>query len=76
MIVSALIKLVSHSGNIFEWDITLKEGKNREIKRIFSNFDARVLMIHRYSFSGLKLNNLKIGNYKKINKDQLKKMLK
>ena len=73
--VKASIKLLSHSGNIFEWDIALTEGKNREIKRIFSNFDARVTLIHRYSFAGIELNNLKIGKYKIISKKELEKRI-
>ena len=73
--VKANIKLLSHSGNIFEWDIVLAEGKNREIKRIFSNFDARVTLIHRYSFAGIELNHLKIGKYKIISKKELEKRI-
>jgi len=75
--VKADIKLISHSGNIFEWDISLKEGKNREIKRIFSNFNSKVSLIHRYSFCGIGLNNLKIGKYRKMSIREIKnKVLK
>ena len=75
--VKANIKLLSYSGNIFEWDILLKEGKNREIKRIFSNFDSKVTLIHRYSFCGFELNNLKSGKYRKMSDKEIKtKLLK
>ena len=73
--VRANIKLLSHSGNIFEWDIILTEGKNREIKRIFSEFNSRVTLIHRYSFAGIELNNIKIGKYKVISKKELQKRI-
>jgi len=73
--VKADIKLVSYSGNIFEWDILLKEGKNREIKRIFSNFNSKVTLIHRYSFCGIMLNNLKIGKYRKMPIKEIKNKL-
>ena len=73
--IKADIKLISYSGNIFQWDIKLTEGKNREIKRIFSDFDSRVTLIHRYSFCGLELNNLKIGKYKKISINKIKSKL-
>ena len=73
--VKADIKLVSSSKNIFEWDIALTEGKNREIKRIFSNFNSKVTLIHRYSFCGITLNNLKIGKYKIISKKELEKRI-
>ena len=73
--VKADIKLISYSANIFEWDIGLKEGKNREIKRIFSNFNSKVTLIHRYSFCGIELNNLKIGKYRKMSIKEIKNKL-
>ena len=73
--VKADIKLISYSANIFEWDICLKEGKNREIKRIFSNFNSKVTLIHRYSFCGVELNNLKIGKYRKMSIKEIKSKL-
>ena len=73
--VKADIKLISHSGNIFEWDISLTEGKNREIKRIFYNFNSQVSLIHRYSFCGITLNNLKIGKYRKMPIKEIKNKL-
>jgi len=74
--VKAQIKLTSQLGNNFEWDVILKEGKNREIKRIFSNFDARVSLLHRYYFSGFQLNNLNPGKYRKLSKVEMNKILK
>ena len=74
--VKAKIKLLSQLGNNFEWDIILEEGKNREIKRIFSNFDAKVTLLHRYYFSGFQLNNLNPGKYKKLSKEQINKIIK
>ena len=56
-------------------EITLTEGKNREIKRIFSEFNSRVTLIHRYSFAGIELNNIKIGKYKAISKKELQKRI-
>ena len=73
--VKADLKLVSNSQNIFEWDVVLTEGKNREIKRIFSNFNSKVTLIHRYSFCGITLNNLKIGKYRKMSIDKIKNKL-
>jgi 23S rRNA pseudouridine2605 synthase len=74
--VKAKIKLLSQLGNNFEWDIILEEGKNREIKRIFSNFNAKVTLLHRYYFSGFQLNNLNPGKYKKLSKEQINKIIK
>ena len=46
--VKAKIFQSSQLGNNYEWDIILTEGKNREIKKIFSNFGAKVTLLHRY----------------------------
>ena len=74
--VKADIRLMSQSGQNFEWDIALKEGKNREIKRIFSNFDAEVILLHRYCFSGIELKNINSGKYRKLSKEEMKKLIK
>ena len=76
MRVKADIRLISHSDQQFEWDIILTEGKNREIKRIFSNFDAKVTLLHRYYFSGIQLKNLNPGKYRKLSRQELKKIIK
>jgi len=38
--------------------VTIKEGKNRELRRFFAHFDAKVLDLKRISFGGIELNNL------------------
>jgi len=74
--VKADIRLISQSGQAFEWDVVLQEGKNREIKRIFSNFDAEVILLHRYYFSGIELKNINLGKYRKLSKEEMKKLIK
>ena len=74
--VKAEIKLMSKSGQNFEWDVMLREGKNREIKRIFSNFNAQVILLHRYSFSGIELGKLNSGKYRKLSKEERRKLIK
>lgn len=74
--VKAQIKQMSQLGNNYEWDVILKEGKNREIKRIFSNFDSKVTLLHRYYFSGFQINNLNPGKYRKLSKVEMNNILK
>lgn len=38
--------------------VTIKEGKNRELRRFFAHFDAKVLDLKRVAFGGIELNNL------------------
>ena len=57
------------------WDITLREGKNKEIKRIFNFYNIKVDKLHRYEFAGLNLGNLKSGEYKRISLKKFKKLV-
>ncbi len=73
--LKADIKFLENINNGYFWDIVLTEGKNREIKRIFTYFDIRVLNLHRYEFAGLKMNGLKEGKFKKISKKDLNRII-
>jgi len=44
--------------NFSKLRVTIKEGKNRELRRFFAHFDAKVLDLKRISFGGIELNNL------------------
>ena len=59
--------------NKFLWNVILTEGKNREIKRIFNFFNIKVLAIHRYQFSGIKLGRLKEGKFRTLTKHEINK---
>ena len=62
--------------NPYTWVIfKLNEGKNREIKRIFSYFNSSIRKLHRYEFAGIKLGNIKSGKYRRISYNQLKKIV-
>jgi len=38
--------------------VTITEGKNRELRRFFGHFEAKVLDLKRVAFGGIELNNL------------------
>jgi len=44
--------------NFAKLRVTIHEGKNRELRRFFAHFDAKVLDLKRVSFGGIGLNNL------------------
>ena len=48
----------SEGKNFSKLRVTIKEGKNRELRRFFAHFDAKVLDLKRISFGGIDLNNL------------------
>jgi len=44
--------------NFSKLRVTITEGKNRELRRFFGYFDAKVLDLKRVAFGGIELNNL------------------
>lgn len=44
--------------NFTKLRVTITEGKNRELRRFFAHFDAKVLDLKRVAFGGIELNNL------------------
>ncbi|MAJ44244.1 MAG: pseudouridine synthase [Candidatus Marinimicrobia bacterium] len=62
------------SGKKYFWMITLKEGKKREVKRIITAIGSKVVDLHRESFAGLSLGNLKVGKYRRLKKSEIPKV--
>ncbi|HFD14387.1 MAG TPA: rRNA pseudouridine synthase [Epsilonproteobacteria bacterium] len=54
----AHFEIRSEGKNFSKLRVTIKEGKNRELRRFFAHFDAKVLDLKRISFGGIELNNL------------------
>ncbi len=48
----------SEGKNFTKLRVTITEGKNRELRRFFAHFDAKVLDLKRIAFGGIELNNL------------------
>ncbi len=49
------------SSNFTKLRVTIDEGKNRELRRFFGHFEAKVLDLKRVEFGGIELNNLPTG---------------
>lgn len=55
--------------------MTLIEGKNNQIKKMFVSLNNKVINLKRIQIENLKLNNLEIGKYKKYNKQEIYNLL-
>jgi 23S rRNA pseudouridine2605 synthase len=49
--------------------MTLREGKNREIRKIFENFGMKVSRLIRVQYGEFKLKNLELGSVLEVSKD-------
>ncbi|MFA5513744.1 MAG: pseudouridine synthase [Sphaerochaetaceae bacterium] len=56
--------------------ITLTEGKNREIRKIFSHFGYNIVSLKRLRIGPILLGDLKEGRYKGITKNQIDALLR
>lgn len=54
----AHFEIRSEGKNFTKLRVTITEGKNRELRRFFAHFKAKVLDLKRIAFGGIELNNL------------------
>ena len=56
--------------------ITLTEGKNRQIHRMGDAIGHRVMRLSRQSFAGISIDRLKPGDYRELKRDELQQLKK
>ena len=74
----AEIKLLRNNGNkkTSFLEITIHEGRNREIRKMFESIGYRVTRLHRIKEANLELGNLKSGEYRRLKPFELKQLRK
>ncbi len=60
------IKLLDNNSKFFTIQVTLKEGRNRQIRRVANLLGYKVTDLKRIEFGGISLGDLKEGNWKLI----------
>ena len=66
------VKSIDSKNNTSIVEITIHEGKNHEIKKIFMHFGLDVLKLKRIRYGSLNLGNLNSGEYKKLSNKEIK----
>jgi 23S rRNA pseudouridine2605 synthase len=66
---SSTLKIIKKLGNITVLEMTLSEGKKREIRRIFAKFGCPVKSLMRISIGKLQLKGLGSGDMKQVSKE-------
>jgi 16S rRNA pseudouridine516 synthase len=56
--------------------ITLHQGKYHQVKRMFASFGLEVIELHREKFAFLTVDNLPLGTYRELTKEEEKELLK
>ncbi len=60
---------------ITHFDITLYEGKNRQIRKMMEYLHHDVLKLHRFRLGPLQLGNLASGSYRLLNEEEIQRLL-
>lgn len=56
--------------------ISISQGKNRQVRRMFEHFGYFVNKLHRSGYGGLKLGNLREGEFRKMTKEEVDSLMK
>lgn len=57
-------------------EITIREGKNHQIKKMFHKINFDVIKLRRVAIGGLKLGSLQVGAYKELSPDDFLRIFK
>ena len=66
------VRLQKSSGKESHLEVTLKEGKNREIRRIFLALGHEVTRLKRIAYGGIQLGKLQPGEYRELSIAEIK----
>lgn len=67
----AEVKVLALKGDVLRARITLREGKNREIRRIFRAVGARVSVLRRIDYAGIPLGDLAAGAIRPLGPEEI-----
>jgi 23S rRNA pseudouridine2605 synthase len=67
-------RILKTRGRATELEITLKEGKNREIRRILARLGHKVQELKRIAIGPLRLGEMPTGAYRRLTLEEIKKL--
>lgn len=71
----ARVKIVTRRHKHSTLEIVLREGKNREIRRILAKIDHPVISLKRIKIGPLKMHySLRVGKYRSLNKEEVERL--
>lgn len=70
----AEVARIRDSGNRTFFEITITEGRNRQVRRMVEAIGARVLKLVRTGIGPLRIEKLEIGRYRKLTGEEVRKL--
>ena len=62
--------------NMSRLEITIHEGKNREVRKMCSAIDKKVLALHRSKIENLYVKDIKLGSWRYLKNFEVEELLK
>lgn len=72
--IQVKIKNKNLNTNVSTVEITIVEGRNHIVKKLFSELGYKVIRLNRITYSFLNLNNVPLGDYRKLTIKEVKKL--
>lgn len=74
----AIVKIlkIDEEKDISRIQITIHEGKNREVRKMCEAIDRKVLALHRCRIGNLQVKDLKIGEWKYLKEYEVESLLR
>lgn len=70
------IKYLGSTGKSSRVQIVLREGKNREIRRMFAKLGHKVMTLHRVAIGPIKIRRIKIGEARPVSPEEIYELRK
>lgn len=67
---------IDEEKNISRLEITIHEGKNREVRKMCQAIGKSVIALHRSKIGNITVKDLKIGEYRELNERELRQFMK
>ena len=68
------LKQLTYEGKFI--DLSISEGRNRVIRRLFSTLGYEVVQLKRYAFAGIEMGDLKLGSFSKLSLREYQLLIK
>ncbi len=72
----AKVKLIEFKDNISRFEMTIHEGRNRQIRKMFEAVGEEVIFLKRISVGNVRLGGLARGTYRYLNDDEIEYLKK
>jgi 23S rRNA pseudouridine2605 synthase len=71
----AIVREIRSSDKYTWFELTITEGKNRQVRRMFETLGHRMLKLVRIRIGGLSLGDLPIGKYRVLSREEAQRAL-